>query len=55
MAPRREFGSKAKKLWKSKIAAKAGPRADGTGEWRAYRRAKKVEAPPKAKKDRGNR
>jgi hypothetical protein len=42
------FGSKAKKMWKSKPKARVGNSATGTGEWRAFRKAK-VATPKKEK------
>ena len=48
MSPRKEFGSKAKKMWKSKPKAKAGNSATGKGEWRAFRKPKQAE--PKKQK-----
>ena len=48
MSTSKTFGSKAKKMWKSTISAKAGNSATGKGEWRAFRKAK-VATPKKEK------
>ena len=49
MSTSKDFGSKAKKMWKSKVSAKAG-NSHGKGEWRSFRKQKVASTPKKAPK-----
>jgi hypothetical protein len=44
-----KFGSKAKKMWKSKPKTKAGNSA-GKGEWKLFKKPKAPPPPPKKEK-----